>query len=66
MVRSRRVFLPTRPKTKQVLMRSHILPAAMFAALLACAIGIVAFAHGAYEYSHSKSFSQRGKVDRAP
>ena len=37
------------------LMRIQILQAAMIAALLACAIGIAAFARGAYEYSVRQS-----------
>lgn len=37
--------------TSEDIMQTQILKVAMMAALLACAIGIAAFARGAYEFS---------------
>ena len=40
-----------KPISSNDLMRTQILKLAMIAAMLACAIGIAAFARGAYDYS---------------
>ncbi|MFN3623957.1 MAG: hypothetical protein ACK4TP_07825 [Hyphomicrobium sp.] len=44
-------------------MQTQILKAAMIAALLACAVGIAAFARGAYEYS--SRVSRAAMLDQA-